>query len=255
MSFQTLLELLKLSEAPTLAGIKGIVKDIKVGYTSAKQRHEKASAEAKKVREKAEADAKKSKAELLKTLNKEQLDQVRALTLDFLNEFFEQFPNYGSAKGPETIAQHLHTRGQALAAFNIFKDLSARLDKLKVDLNKKIGETGKVATAQVKKFAADGERLADTAPPAALQDFVRKEARFFKRLVQVDDKFDLKSADFKQLLSMKLNATDAHRVPDAVQALNILLSYMVEELHGYAKLIGDVGRKLPDEPVNTTDTK
>lgn len=251
MSFRTLLELLELNEAPTLAGVKSIVKTIHAGYKETKERHEKATATAKKAREEAEAALKKSKAELLKTLNKEQTDQVRTLTTEFLTEFFEQFPNYGTTRGPETIAQHLHTRGQALVAFNIFKDLSTRVEKMRDDLNRKIVETGKVTAAQVKKFVADGERLADTEPPAKLQEFVRKEARFFKRLVQVDDKFDLKATDFKQLLSMKINATDAHRVPDAVQALNILLSYMAEELRGYAKLIGDVGRKLPDEPLNT----
>lgn len=249
MQFKLLAELL--NEAPTLSGIKGIVRDIKTGYDSAKERHEKAVDKVQKIQKDVQTKNKKNADDLQKSLNAAQTNDIHELTNQFLNEFFEQFPNYGATNGPEAIAEKLHTRAQALVAFNIFKNLGSKLTDLRDEMNKKLLASKKIDSAELRKFILDGEKLSETEPSTAIQQFVQREAKFFKRLIQVDDKFMLKAPDFKQLISMKLNATAPGRYADAVHALNILLSYMIAEIHGYAEHIAEVGRKLPEREIQT----
>lgn len=233
MTFRVLSELLELNEAPSLAGVKGIVSDIKAGYQDAKQRYERAT-------EKAE----KAKATAEKKLNKEQLDAVKALTENFIDEFFDSFPNFGSERGPEHIKRHIHTRDQALAAFTTFKKLGDELEKLLNAMNSSLKGSKKM-DGKLDKYIADGKRFAETEPPAELIRFVQAESSFFKRLIRIDDKFEIDKADFKDLLKRKMDRTDASRFPDAAHALNILLAYMVAEIRGYARQIAVMGRKLP----------
>jgi hypothetical protein len=233
MSFRILSELLDLNEAPTLAGVKGIVSDIKAGYDSTKARHEKATATAEKARSAAEGK-----------LSKEQTDAIKGLTETFIDEFFDNFPNFGSTRGPEHLKQNIHTRDQALAAFTIFKKLGDELEKLLNGMNASLKNSKKMNN-KLDQYIKDGKRFAETEPPAELVNFVHAEANFFKRLIRINDKFDIDEGDFRDLLKRKMDRTDAARFPDAAHALNILLAYMIAEIQGYAKQIAIMGRKLP----------
>ena len=92
----------------------------------------------------------------------------------------------------------------------------------------------------------------DAAVPPALIKFVRSEAKFFKRLLKVDDDFRLDAEEFKSLLGLKIKQTDASRVSDAAQALNMLFIYAADEFSSHARVIAAAGRTMDDE---TTATK
>lgn len=223
MSFLRINELLRLQEGP--------IEDFMGGYDRAKGAVEKAKGKAKESRV---------------TISKAQTEVVKKMSTDFLNQFFDQFPNFGSSIGPEEIQKNITTRAQAKAVFNIFKKLAADLDGMLTAMNNALSASKKIDKATLTRCINTGKQKAETEPQPDLVNFVKKEASFFKRLIKLDDDFNLNKRDFTELLRLKMNAT-GQRYPDAVCALNIILAYMVKEIEAYAKQIGIVGEKMPSE--------
>ena len=77
--------------------------------------------------------------------------------------------------------------------------------------------------------------------------FARQEAAFFKRLVQVDNEFEVDNQNFSSLLNSKMRITSPERKAEAVKELNQLLSYMRGAIYEYAKDIADKAAELPDD--------
>lgn len=284
--FKTLKEFLREDDEDLLGGAGKIKDSIKKGWKNAAERHksaikdtteaeknaeraqkaaekaaEKAVKDEKKIADKsekeAEAAAKASAAEhKLKTA--ETISELRKDIDTFVSDFFDRFPFYGGAGGAEDILDKYQTREAALEAFKVFKGLSDRLTQLLKGFNASLVSHNKVKADQVKRYTQQANRLiaasGNPAIPQALIKFVRAEAKFFKRLIKIDDDFKLDADDFRDLLTMKINQTDAARVPDAAQALNLLFTYMADEFRGHARVIADVGRTMDDENTATKRT-
>ena len=269
-------ELLNLTEddEDITSGVKKLAGAAKAGYDDAKKRRKDAEAEAKskqaeaekkakeavnaenKIKKAAEAEAKKaakSAAADHKVKSAEGLSNLRKDLEDFTTQFFERFP-YDIDQGQhEKFLSMYPTREVALTSFKAFRDFAKRLDQLLNAMNKALLDRGKITKEQASDYhnLAEDAKDGKVAPSKALIQFARGEAKFFKRLITVTDDFKLDDADFKQLLALKMNQTNAERVPDAAEALNRLLGFMIGKLNARARIIADIGRTLDDEKTTT----
>ncbi len=241
MTYRILSELLALREV-------GVIDAFKAGYQDAKQRREKVDAKYKKI----EDDRVVANKKLATKLSKEQLDLVKQTTIAYLEKFFDDFP---FTESTSAIQQQLKTRAQAVASYNIFKGLTRQLTEMVGQMNQAALAQKTIsrdqlnkATTIAKKYEVPGAR-----PPAEITKFARNEARFFKRLIVLDQDFQLNEPTFKQLLSQKIKVTELHRQHDAIAALNILLTFMTAELNSHATDIAEVGRRLPADDPNAPD--
>jgi hypothetical protein len=270
MTFKVLSQIINEDEDIT-AGVAKIAGDLKTGYNTAKSKHQFADFKNKDIAAKAQAEVDKQKKDAEDAINKqkaqqtaqdkqnsldavakakdeENQDKVNAKQLadNFLNQFFDNFPNYGSDIGPEYISQNLKTRAGAVNAFKTFKNLANKVDDLTKSMNTSLVGQRKITTKQSSKFQDDAEKIAESGKlPEPLEKFAQKEASFFKKLFRIDDDFKLDDNNFKSLLSAKMKTTAEDRVADAAQALNILFAYTSAQLNAFAKTIADAGRRMP----------
>lgn len=250
MELRALREMIDLSEAD-------VIDDFKKGYVSAKEKAEKAVEDADAKRDKAVADAaqkfKKDAAKVedkVKPPAKVDKNATVEYTNKFLDSFFGQFPSFETNDAPADILATFPDKASLHAVFTAFKKLSTRLEALRVGFNKSLVSSGKVASSQIAKYNQQARVMGGArapAPPAALVRFVKTESKFFKRIVAVDDKAELKDGDFKDLLALKIKQTAPERVPDAAQALNMLFSYMSAEVRQHAEAIKAAASTLDRE--------
>lgn len=208
----------------------------------------------KKIKPKVEKEAKKSASAIAaehKLKTAEAMQELRDDIDEFLKNFFDRFPFHGGAGGSEDIIDKFRTKEAADEAIKIYTGLASRIDSLTVGFNKALLDQGKVSADQVLRYKQQAARMvnSDAGPaiPPALIKFVRSESKFFRRLIRVDNKFQLDAGDFKELLGLKIKQTDGARVPDAAQALTLLFTYMSEEFRGHARVISQAAVALDDE--------
>lgn len=216
------------------AGIRKVAANIKAGWDAKKGQTEKTAQK---------LDAK------IKIAIKNDIEK-------FVAEFFDKFPNQGGAGGAEDLLKVYTTRAAVLEGFKAFNALSKRITSLRSSFNSSLVQSGKVTRVQMTKYQQDVDKImasVDPTLPPALINFVKKENTFFKRLVKVDNDFQLDDSHFKELLSAKIKLTAEPRVPDATQAMNLLLAYMAEEFAGHARVIADAGSKLPTPKVEVNE--
>lgn len=164
---------------------------------------------------------------------------------EYLDQFFTKFPNFGEGGAEDILQKHPEKQARDLAV-NAFRTLATRIDQLRVGFNKSLVSSGLVQLDQAVKFNQNAKKMmaADApSPPQSLVKFVKKEARFFKRLVKLKDNAQLDDSDFKQLLALKIKQTETSRVPDAAMALNLLFGYMASEFKAHAKVIETAAAK------------
>jgi hypothetical protein len=230
--FKVLTELINLREDDDniLSGVEKLAGNMKTGYNAAKANQKDAEAK-NKAASAAQKDGRS--ADLQTKINV------------FLKQYFTRFPDLSPKAS--SMLDNIQSRADALTLFKAFKGLAADLDKMRDGINKAAGPKMEKATLQRAISTADG--LAESnninAVRSSIKDFVRKESSFFSRLVSVDSNFDLKDADFKDLLSRKINATPDHRFGDAVAALNILLAWISHDLTIAAQAVRDKGMNFP----------
>lgn len=202
---------------------------------------------AKKAEKEAEASAKATSAEH-KQKSAEALQELRDDIGDFIDNFFDQFPLYGSPGGSEDILDKFQTREAALEARKVYQQLADRLDKFRVALNRSVVQSGKVEQRQIDRYLTQADRMVRSESlPGSLTTFVRNEAKFFKRLFRVNNDLQFDPADFQDILQAKLKMTKDGRIPDAVQALNFLFTYMIEEFQTHSRIVRDAAVVLDDE--------
>lgn len=168
---------------------------------------------------------------------------------EYLDQFFTKFPNFGEGGAEDILQKHPEKQARDIAA-NAFRTLATRIDQLRVGFNKSLVSSGLVQLDQAVKFNQNAKKMmaADApSPPQSLVKFVKKEARFFKRLVKLKDNAQLDDSDFKQLLALKIKQTETSRVPDAAMALNLLFGYMASEFKAHAKVIETAAAKGDEE--------
>ena len=255
-----------------LSGVEKLVSSAKQGYKDAAARlkdKQSARKEAESEAENLRKDAAKSALQAKKNGDKEDLEAMKAAgaqhTLTtaeaisqlkgeietFVKDFFDKFPFYGGPGGAEDILTKYQTREAALAAFKAFKGLSDRVDQLRKGFNTSLAASGKVTQDQTRRYEARGnEFIGPSAKPLPKDfvNFVKSESKFFKRLIQVNDDFNLDDISFKELMQLKIKQTDPTRVPDAAEYLNMLLLYTADEFRGHAKTIAEVGRTMDSKP-------
>lgn len=254
MTFKALQEMLDLSEAD-------VIDNFKKGYSAAKEKAEKAIDAAEEKRQKAVKDAaEKFKKDVgkveddVKPTTKVDKNATVEYTNKFLDEFFTKFPGFETNDDPSDILETFPDKASLHSVFTAFKKLAIRLEALRTGFNKSLLKSDKVTSEQVAKYNQQARIMGGArrpAPPAALVRFVKNEAKFFKRIVAVDDKAELKDSDFKELLALKIKQTSPERVPDAAQALNMLFSYMASEVKEHSLAIKGAAETL-DREIKTT---
>jgi len=254
MTLKALQEMLDLSEAD-------VIGNFKKGYADAKEKAEKAIDDAEEKRQKAIKDAAQK---FKKDVGKVEADVEEPKKIDknasveytnkFLDNFFSKFPSFDTNDEPQDILDVFPDKASLHAAFTAFKKLATRLEALRVGFNKSLISSGKVAGSQMAKYNQQARVMGGAnapSPPAALVRFVKNEAKFFKRIVAVNDKAELKDSDFKELLALKIKQTAPERVPDAAQALNMLLAYLTAEVKQHSLAIKEAAATL-DREIKTT---
>ncbi len=251
---KTLQEMLELNEAD-------VIDNFKKGYSNAKEKAEKAIDDAEEKRQKAVKDAadkfKKDVGKVedeVKPPAKIDKNATVEYTNKFLDNFFTKFPQFEINDDARDILEKFPDKASLHSAFTAFKKLATRLETLRIGFNKSLVKSNKVTSDQAAKYNQQARVMGGArapAPPAALVRFVKNEAKFFKRIVNVDDKSELKDSDFKELLALKIKQTAPERVPDAAQALNMLLGYMTGEIKNHADAIKQAAETL-DREIKTT---
>jgi len=216
MSFKVLKEMVELQEA-------GIIDTIKAGIADGRARRAA-------IDKKYDAIEKQNSAQ-----KKAASNAVVDFTRDYLGKFFTQFPFYSQTDDFNKVIKSADDLNSAKA---IFSKLADDIDGLTTKLNSALVASGKIKTAQADAYVRQGRKYQFRQPPRQLAQFVRKEADFFKRLITVNDKGELNTGDFVDLLSRKIKATREYRAGDATQALNLLFPYMTAELRDLAEVIG-----------------
>jgi hypothetical protein len=249
MDFKALQEMLDLQEAD-------VIDKLQKGVGDAKEKHEQAIQDAEEKRQKAVQDAtQKFKKDVGKVA-----DVVKAKTIDknanveytnkFLDNFFSKFPQFGANDAVDDIIDKFPDKPSLHSVFTTFKNVGVRLEALRVGFNKSLLASHKVSQEQITKYNQQARVMAGAnapSPPAALVRFVKNEAKFFKRMINVNDKGELNETDFKELLQLKIKQTAPERVPDAAQALNLLFGYMTSEFKQHAQAIKEAAETLKGE--------
>lgn len=254
MTLKALQEMLDLNEADPIGSFKK-------GYVDAKEKAEKAVEDAEEKRQKAIRDAKQKFSKDVEKVEAEveppkKVDKNATVeyTNKFLDNFFSQFPSFETNDDPQTILEKFPDKASLHAVFTAFKKLATRLEALRAGFNRSLVNSGKVSSAQIAKYNQQARVMAGAnapSPPAALVRFVKNESKFFKRIVAVDDKAELKDGDFKELLALKIKQTAPDRVPDAAQALNMLFGYMTSEVKNHSLAVKEAAATL-DREIKTT---
>lgn len=249
MTLKALQEMLELSEAD-------VIDKLQKGVGDAKEKAQKAVDDAKAKAAKAVEDAKdKFKKDVKKVeaeVSPKKVDKNATVeyTSKFLDNFFTDFPRFGSNDDVSDIVDAFPDKAALHAAFTAFKNIAARLERLRVGFNKSLLASGKVSSTQIAKFNQQARVMAGAnspSPPAALVRFVKNEAKFFKRMININDKSEVNDSDFKELLQLKIKQTAPERVPDAAQALNLLFGYMTSEFKKHSLAIKEAAATLDTE--------
>lgn len=249
MMLKVLSEMVEISEAEFAGGGGSFTSAVKAGWDAAKANRDKIQSANKGAVEKSKA-AREAAAGKLST---QQMADIKAEMNEFLKNFFKRFPDH--ELDMDAVRAQLKTRPQAVVVFNVYKTLANRVEALTKAMNTALVAQKKINKQAMDKIVNDGAAYLrkNGAPPAELQAFVRRESDFFIRLIQVNNDLTLDEPDFTSLLGRKISLTAPVRQPDAVQALNILLPFMVGVLRDQASQIADIGKKLPDEDPDAPD--
>lgn len=191
-----------------------------------------------------EAEAKRK--ETLGELSAQETAKLKNDTKDFLNRFFEKYPDYTGDPDSQDIIDQIKTMKMGKAVYVIYKGMAADLQKLQDGINKAAVSMG-VKNKDIQKMVKDSEQ-----PTAALAketvDFARSEAEFFKSLLQLDSDFEIDGTHFIQRLNAQMKKTAPANREAAIKQLNILLASMRRAMKAYAAEVAQVSAKLPEEP-------
>jgi molecular chaperone GrpE (heat shock protein) len=280
--FKNLSGLLNLNEEDGItAGIGKSLDGIKKGHKSAMDRHKSAIDKRKEVEkeiEKKQAAAEKAAKDAVNAEKKitaktekeaelaalaaqaehqlksaESMKELRSNLNTYLTQFFDQYPlTQGKDKilgSADDIIDKYPTREAAAEALKIYGGLADRLESLIKGFNTALVQQNKIPKRKVDQYYRQAMRTKREDPviPGPLVSFVRKEAKFFKRLIRIDDNFKLDAEDFKDLLSAKMKMTPAERTGDAAQALNLLFFHLAGQLQQQKTKIQDHVLGLDDK--------
>ena len=239
--------------------VKDAEKDRKEQEREAAKKHKEAERAAQKAVDaeekikdkaaKAAVAAIKSSAADHKASTVEAEQELRDNLEKFTEAMITSFP-FDGAMSAEDVLNKFPTREACVTAFKAYRGISDRLDQLITGMNRSLISTNKVRDEQIKRYLVQSQRMlkgGNPAVPGALVRFVKTEAKFLRQLIKIDDDLKLDDNEFKDRLAVKMNQTDAARIPDAAQALNLLFGYVSAKYRQTARTIAEVGRNLDDE--------
>jgi hypothetical protein len=234
-----------LAEDDVLSGVDKLTAGVKAGFQSAKDLQKKKEDELEAAKDKVKAAHQKAATQSIGRL-KDDID-------DFVSAFFTAFPKMQDDNVTSLLVKY-PTLDAAKVAYKAFLGIGNRLEALRNGFNVSIGKkrVQKDTVRRWQRAATDYVKSKKSDPN--FNQFVRNEARFFKRLVTVRDDFQLDDAKFKELLAMKINQTDPTRIIDAGEYVNQVLMMASIAFLNHAKIILAVGENLSDEKAEAEKT-
>jgi len=233
-----LAELSELNEAGITSGLSGVVSSFKKGYNDARAAQKKASDDSK-----AATDKEKAAAEKAKQVSPEQAKDLQTQFSTFIQKFFDEFPNGDATdEQPNAMLGTDPTRAKAAAIFKMFKDAGTTIETLRHDMNKSLVQAGRISKEQFKQADAASTTDMNTTD----EKFVKTNADFFKKLFIIDKDFALNTSNFKQLISIRMKATDRKQSGLAATELNRILGNLAQHFIGRAEVVAKAAEGIKE---------